>query len=264
MSADSERVGSRAADADTSVGNGASSNGGVPVLEVDDIHTFYGSIEALKGISLTVHEGEIVTLIGSNGAGKSTTLRSISGLNQPKVGSIKFRGREIHGLLGYQVAELGIAHSPEGRHVFPRMTVLENLEMGAFTRNDTQIPEDVERVYELFPRLKERAKQKAGTMSGGEQQMLAMGRALMANPKLLLLDEPSLGLAPLVVGQIFELVRSLVDTTGLAVLLVEQNAKSALSIADTGVVLNLGRVVATDDATTLSADEQLRHAYLGF
>jgi len=239
-------------------------NGATPVLEVDEIHTYYGSIEALKGISLTVNEGEIVTLIGSNGAGKSTTLRSISGLNPPKVGTIKFRGREIQGLLGYQVAELGIAQAPEGRHVFPRMTVLENLEMGAFTRNDANVRDDIDRVYELFPRLKEREKQKAGTMSGGEQQMLAIGRALMANPKLLLLDEPSLGLAPRIVAQIFGLLRSLVESDGLTVLLVEQNARSALSIADFGVVLNLGRVVVHDDAGVLAADEKLRHAYLGF
>ena len=262
---DEKRVGSRAAGAETDTApatNGASGNGAVPVLEVDDIHTFYGSIEALKGVSLTVNEGEIVTLIGSNGAGKSTTLRSISGLNQPKIGSIKFRGREIHGLLGYQVAELGIAHSPEGRHVFPRMTVLENLEMGAFTRNDTQIPDDVERVYELFPRLKERAKQKAGTMSGGEQQMLAMGRALMANPKLLLLDEPSLGLAPVLVDKIYEIIRE-INQRGVTILLVEQNANYALDVSKRGYVLETGKVALTDDSDKLRHDPAVMKAYLG-
>ena len=232
------------------------------ILEVENIHTYYGSIEALKGISLTVNEGEIVTLIGSNGAGKSTTLRSISGLNPPKVGSIKFRGREIHGLLGYQVAELGIAQSPEGRHVFPRMTVLENLEMGAFTRNDSNIRDDVERVYELFPRLKERAKQKAGTMSGGEQQMLAMGRALMAEPKVLLLDEPSMGLAPILVEQIFEIIKT-INQQGTTVLLVEQNALMALAIANRGYILQTGEIVLSDVASALAKNPAVRSAYLG-
>ena len=237
-------------------------NGATPVLEVEDIHTFYGSIEALKGISLTVNEGEIVTLIGSNGAGKSTTLRSISGLNPPKSGSIKFRGREIHGLLGYQVAELGIAQSPEGRHVFSRMTVLENLEMGAFTRNDSNVPDDIERVYELFPRLKERAKQKAGTMSGGEQQMLAMGRAMMANPKMLLLDEPSLGLAPVVVDRIYETIRE-INAQGVTILLVEQNANYALDVSARGYVLETGKVAISDDSTALRSNEDVQAAYLG-
>jgi branched-chain amino acid transport system ATP-binding protein len=243
-----------------STGNGA--NGATPVLEVEDIHTFYGSIEALKGISLTVNEGEIVTLIGSNGAGKSTTLRSISGLTPPKTGSIKFRGKEIHGLLGYQVAELGIAQSPEGRHVFPRMTVLENLEMGAFTRNDPNINDDIERVYELFPRLKERAKQKAGTMSGGEQQMLAMGRALMANPKLLLLDEPSLGLAPVIVDKIYEIIRE-INQRGVTILLVEQNANYALDVSKRGYVLETGKVALSNDSESLRSDPEVMKAYLG-
>jgi branched-chain amino acid transport system ATP-binding protein len=243
-----------------STGNGA--NGATPVLEVEDIHTYYGAIEALKGISLTVNEGEIVTLIGSNGAGKSTTLRSISGLTPPKTGTIKFRGKEIHGLLGYQVAELGIAQSPEGRHVFPRMTVLENLEMGAFTRNDPNINDDIERVYELFPRLKEREKQKAGTMSGGEQQMLAMGRALMANPKLLLLDEPSLGLAPVIVDKIYEIIRE-INQQGVTILLVEQNANYALDVSSRGYVLETGTVALSDKSSALRTDERVMAAYLG-
>jgi branched-chain amino acid transport system ATP-binding protein len=243
-----------------STGNGA--NGATPVLEVEDIHTYYGAIEALKGISLTVNEGEIVTLIGSNGAGKSTTLRSISGLTPPRTGTIKFRGKEIHGLLGYQVAELGIAQSPEGRHVFPRMTVLENLEMGAFTRNDPNINDDIERVYELFPRLKERAKQKAGTMSGGEQQMLAMGRALMANPKLLLLDEPSLGLAPVIVDKIYEIIRE-INQRGVTILLVEQNANYALDVSKRGYVLETGKVALHNDSESLRNDPEVMKAYLG-
>jgi branched-chain amino acid transport system ATP-binding protein len=247
-------------DANGGGGNGAGK--GTPVLEVDGIHTYYGAIEALKGVSLSVYEGEIVTLIGSNGAGKSTTLRSISGLNPPRIGSIRFRGREIHGLLGYQVAELGIAHSPEGRRVFPRMTVLENLEMGAFTRNDDNIRQDVERVYELFPRLKEREKQKAGTMSGGEQQMLAMGRALMANPKLLLLDEPSLGLAPVIVDKIYEIIRE-INQRGVTILLVEQNANYALDASQRGYVLETGEVALTNDSDSLRNDPEVMKAYLG-
>jgi branched-chain amino acid transport system ATP-binding protein len=237
-------------------------NGSTPVLEVEDIHVFYGSIEALKGISLTVNEGEIVTLIGSNGAGKSTTLRAISGLNQPKTGKIRFRGREIHELLGYQVAELGIAQAPEGRRIFSRMTVLENLEMGAFTRNDKQIREDIDRVYELFPRLREREKQKGGTMSGGEQQMLAIGRALMANPKLLLLDEPSLGLAPVIVDKIYEIIRE-INQRGVTILLVEQNANYALDVSHRGYVLETGTVALTNDSESLRHDEAVQRAYLG-
>jgi branched-chain amino acid transport system ATP-binding protein len=240
-------------------GNG---KGATPVLEVEDIHVFYGSIEALKGISLTVNEGEIVTLIGSNGAGKSTTLRAVSGLNAPKTGKIKFRGREIQELLGYQVAELGIAQAPEGRRIFSRMTVLENLEMGAFTRNDKQIRADVERVYELFPRLREREKQKGGTMSGGEQQMLAIGRALMANPKLLLLDEPSLGLAPVIVDKIYEIIRE-INQRGVTILLVEQNANYALDVSHRGYVLETGTVALTNDSDALRNDEAVQRAYLG-
>jgi branched-chain amino acid transport system ATP-binding protein len=236
--------------------------GAAKILEVDDIHTYYGSIEALKGISLEVYEGEVVTMIGSNGAGKSTTLRSISGLNPPKMGAIRFRGKEIHELPGHQIAELGIAQSPEGRRVFPRMTVLENLEMGAFIRNDTQVKSDIDRVYDLFPRLKEREKQKAGTMSGGEQQMLAIGRALMANPKLLLLDEPSLGLAPVIVDRIYEVVREL-NKRGVTILLVEQNANYALDVSNRGYVLETGKVVLSNDSTSLRTDPEVQKAYLG-
>jgi branched-chain amino acid transport system ATP-binding protein len=248
-------VGSRAATA-----NGG--NGATPVLEVEDIHTYYGSIEALKGISISVREGEIVTLIGANGAGKSTTLRSISGIVPPRTGRIVFQGAEIQGLAGHEVAEIGIAQSPEGRRIFPRMTVLENLEMGAFTRNDSNIRDDIERVYELFPRLKERAKQKAGTMSGGEQQMLAMGRALMANPRLLLLDEPSLGLAPVIVDKIYEIIRE-INSRGVTILLVEQNANYALDVSKRGYVLETGKVVLSNDSESLRNDPEVMKAYLG-
>ncbi len=233
------------------------------VLSVEDIHTYYGSIQALKGISLEVHEGEIVTLIGSNGAGKSTTLRSISGIVPPRLGRITFDGQDITTMPGHKVAELGVAHSPEGRRIFPRMTVLENLEMGAFTRRDTKaIRADVERVYELFPRLKEREKQKGGTMSGGEQQMLAMGRALMAQPKLLLLDEPSLGLAPVIVDKIYEIIRE-INEQGVTILLVEQNANYALDVSSRGYVLETGKVALTDRSDVLRNDDRVKAAYLG-
>jgi branched-chain amino acid transport system ATP-binding protein len=238
-------------------------NGKTPVLQVEGIHTYYGAIEALKGITLEVHEGEIVTLIGSNGAGKTTTLRSISGIVPPRTGRILFRGEEIQGLAGHQVASIGIAHSPEGRRIFPRMTVLENLEMGAFTRKDSKgIREDVERVYSLFPRLRERAKQKGGTMSGGEQQMLAMGRALMAHPKLLLLDEPSLGLAPVIVDKIYEIIRE-INEQGTTILLVEQNANYALDVSARGYVLETGSVALADNSDALRNDERVQAAYLG-
>jgi branched-chain amino acid transport system ATP-binding protein len=234
-----------------------------PILHVDDIHTYYGAIEALKGISIEVFEGEIVTLIGSNGAGKTTTLRSISGIVPPRVGTITFRGRDITGSPGHKVAGMGIAHSPEGRRIFPRMTVLENLEMGAFTRKDVDgIRADIERVYELFPRLQERAKQKAGTMSGGEQQMLAMGRALMAQPSLLLLDEPSLGLAPVIVDKIYEIIRE-INEQGVTILLVEQNANYALDVSSRGYVLETGAVALTDKSASLRTDERVKAAYLG-
>jgi branched-chain amino acid transport system ATP-binding protein len=238
-------------------------NGARPVLEVEDIHVFYGSIEALKGISLTVNEGEIVTLIGSNGAGKSTTLRSISGIVPPRTGHISFQGVEITGLAGHEVAALGIAQSPEGRRIFPRMTVRENLEMGAFTRRDgAGIRDDIERVFTLFPRLRERERQKGGTMSGGEQQMLAMGRAIMAQPKLLLLDEPSLGLAPVIVDKIYEIIRE-INEQGTTILLVEQNANYALDVSSRGYVLETGTVALSDSSDKLRTDERVRAAYLG-
>jgi branched-chain amino acid transport system ATP-binding protein len=241
----------------------AATNGKAPVLQVEDIHTFYGAIEALKGITIEVQEGEIVTLIGSNGAGKTTTLRSISGIVPPRTGKIRFEGREIQGLAGHEVAQIGIAHSPEGRRIFPRMTVLENLEMGAFTRKDNKaIREDVDRVYSLFPRLKEREKQKGGTMSGGEQQMLAMGRALMAHPRLLLLDEPSLGLAPVIVDKIYEIIRE-INEQGTTILLVEQNANYALDVSARGYVLETGSVALSDKSDVLRNDERVQAAYLG-
>jgi branched-chain amino acid transport system ATP-binding protein len=232
------------------------------LLEVEDIHTFYGSIEALKGISLEVQEGEVVTLIGSNGAGKSTTLRSISGLSSPRTGSIRFRGQEISTLPAQEVVRLGISLSPEGRRVFPRMTVRENLELGAYLRRDTNITEDLDRVFSLFPRLHEREKQKAGTMSGGEQQMLAMGRALMANPTLLMLDEPSMGLAPILVDRIYETVAE-INRQGTTILLVEQNANYALDVSARGYVLETGTVALTNDSKALRNDPEVQKAYLG-
>jgi branched-chain amino acid transport system ATP-binding protein len=238
-------------------------NGGTPILELHDVHTYYGSIHALKGISLEVHEGEIVTLLGANGAGKTTTLRSINGLNRPRQGSIRFQGREITQVQAHEIVKRGIAQSPEGRRLFPRMTVTENLEMGAFQRSDRSgIREDMDRVFELFPRLQERRNQKAGTMSGGEQQMCAIGRALMARPKLLLLDEPSLGLAPIFVERIFEIVRT-INEQGTSILLVEQNALMALDNANRGYVMETGRIVLADDAASLKTNEQVRKTYLG-
>jgi branched-chain amino acid transport system ATP-binding protein len=233
------------------------------LLEVDGIHTFYGNIEALKGVSLEVDDGEIVTLIGSNGAGKSTTLRSISGLTPPRTGSIRFDGREISFLAPQDIVGLGISQSPEGRHCFQRMTVRENLELGAYLRRDrAAIAEDLERVFSLFPRLQERDRQKAGTMSGGEQQMLAIGRAMMGRPKLLLLDEPSMGLAPILVERIYETVAEInrQDTT---ILLVEQNANLALEHATRGYVLETGSVTLADDASALRENPQVQAAYLG-
>ena len=233
------------------------------VLKIDAINTFYGAIQALKGVSLEVGEGEIVTLIGSNGAGKTTTLRSISGIAPPATGSIEFLGQDISRVPAHEVAAMGIAHSPEGRRIFPRMTVRENLDMGAFTRVDKQaVADDIERVYELFPRLHERQKQKAGTMSGGEQQMLAMGRALMAQPRLMLLDEPSLGLAPVIVDKIYEIIREINDQ-GVTILLVEQNANYALDVSSRGYVLETGTVVLADSSESLRTDERVQAAYLG-
>ena len=237
-------------------------NGDV-VLRVEGIHTFYGSIEALKGITLEVREGEVVTLIGANGAGKSTTLRSINGLNQPREGTIEFRGKDITRRPPHDIVAMGISQSPEGRRLFPHMSVIENLEMGAFQRNDRrEIREDLDRVYGLFPRLAERKNQKAGTMSGGEQQMCAIGWALVARPQLLMLDEPSLGLAPIFVERIFEIIRQ-INEQGTSILLVEQNALMALDAADRGYVLETGRVALSDDAKNLRENEQVRKAYLG-
>jgi branched-chain amino acid transport system ATP-binding protein len=234
-----------------------------PVLSVEDVHTFYGSIEALKGISLEVHEGEIVTLIGANGAGKSTTLRSINGLNHPRTGKIVFQGTDVTSMPPHQIVKNGISQSPEGRKLFPRMSVTENLEMGAFQRTDrAEMREDMDRVFSLFPRLAERRTQKAGTMSGGEQQMCAIGRALMARPKLLLLDEPSMGLAPIFVEKIFEIVRE-INEQGTPILLVEQNALMALDTADRGYVLETGTIALADDAKKLRENEQVRKTYLG-
>jgi branched-chain amino acid transport system ATP-binding protein len=233
------------------------------ILEVSDIHTYYGSIHALKGISLEVREGEIVTLIGANGAGKSTTLRSINGLNRPRRGSIRFQGKDITSEAPHTIVGMGVAQSPEGRKLFPRMSVLENLEMGAFQRTDkANIREDLDRVYTLFPRLAERRTQKAGTLSGGEQQMVAMGRGLMARPKLLMLDEPSMGLAPIFVEKIFEIVRE-INQQGTPILLVEQNALMALDVAKRGYVMETGHIALTDDAKALARNEQVRKAYLG-
>jgi branched-chain amino acid transport system ATP-binding protein len=234
-----------------------------PILELEDVHTYYGAIHALKGVSLTVNEGEIVTLIGANGAGKSTTLRSINGLNHPRRGRIRFGGRDITNAAPHGIVKSGIAQSPEGRRLFPRMSVLENLEMGAFQRSDrSAFKEDLERVYQLFPRLYERRLQQAGTMSGGEQQMCAMGRALMARPKLLLLDEPSMGLAPIFVERIFEIVRE-INAQGTPILLVEQNALMALDAAHRGYVLETGKIALAGPAKELRENEQVRKAYLG-
>ena len=233
------------------------------ILAVEGVHTYYGAIHALKGVTLEVREGEVVTLIGSNGAGKSTTLRTINGLVHPRQGSIRFQGKDITKTAPHEIVAMGISQSPEGRRLFSRMTVLENLEMGAFQRSDKgEMREDLERVYTLFPRLYERRSQKAGTMSGGEQQMCAMGRALMARPKLLMLDEPSMGLAPIFVERIFEIVVE-INKQGTPILLVEQNALAALAVAKRGYVLETGTVALTDEAAVLRDNEQVRKAYLG-
>jgi branched-chain amino acid transport system ATP-binding protein len=232
------------------------------LLEVADIHTYYGNIEALKGVSLEVEEGEIVTLIGSNGAGKSTTLRSISGLTPPREGSILLAEREIGETPAQDIVRLGVAHAPEGRRVFGRMSVRENLELGAYLRRDSRIESDFDRVFELFPRLKERERQKAGTMSGGEQQMLAIGRAMMADPKLLLLDEPGMGLAPILVERIYESIAQ-INKQGTTILLVEQNANFALEVSNRGYVLETGTVALSDRSDALRQNPDVQRAYLG-
>ena len=234
-----------------------------PMLKIDNIDVYYGAIHALKGISLEVKEGEIVTLIGANGAGKSTTLRTISGLLKPKTGSITFLGQDIAGVRAHEIVKKGISQVPEGRRVFAEMTVMENLDLGAFVRKDKAgIQQDLKHVFELFPRLEERKNQSAGTLSGGEQQMLAMGRALMSRPKLLMLDEPSMGLAPLLIKEIFNIIVD-INKSGTTVLLVEQNANMALSIANRAYVLETGRITLSGSAQELAASEDVRKAYLG-
>ena len=233
------------------------------MLEVKDLHVYYGMIQAIKGISFEVNEGEIVALIGANGAGKTTTLHTITGLLSPKKGSVVFEGKEITKVPAHKIVSLGMAHVPEGRRVFAQLSVYQNLKMGAYTRKDkAEIDEMLETVYKRFPRLKERQNQMAGTLSGGEQQMLAMGRALMSKPKIVLLDEPSMGLSPILVNEIFDIIQSL-NKAGTTVLLVEQNAKKALSIADRAYVLETGRIVQSGDAQVLLNDESIKKAYLG-
>ncbi|HVE64636.1 MAG TPA: ABC transporter ATP-binding protein [Mycobacteriales bacterium] len=233
------------------------------MLEVRDLRVAYGKIEAVKGISFTVEAGQVVTLIGGNGAGKTTTLRTLSGLLKPMAGTITFEGKPINSVPAHEIVELGIAHSPEGRKIFPRMTVLENLELGAFTRSDGPgIKEDIERVFSLFPVLDERKTQSAGTLSGGEQQMLAMGRAMMSRPRLLMLDEPSMGLSPIMMQRIFSTVSTLKEQ-GTTILLVEQNAQAALSLADQGYVIETGKIVLADKGSALLGNEEVRKAYLG-
>jgi branched-chain amino acid transport system ATP-binding protein len=236
------------------------------ILELEDVHTYYGSIQALKGISIEVKDGEIVTLIGANGAGKSTTLRSINGLNNPRRGTIRFQGRDITHASAHHIVASGISQSPEGRRLFSRMSVLENLEMGTFQRADRNdkkaVGQDLDRVYELFPRLAERKSQRAGTLSGGEQQMVAIGRALMSHPKLLMLDEPSMGLAPIFVERIFEIIQE-INSQGTPILLVEQNALMALDVAARGYVLETGKIALADDAKKLRENEDVQRTYLG-
>lgn len=233
------------------------------LLDLHDVHVYYGAIHALKGISLRVHEGEIVTLIGANGAGKSTTLRAISGILPTREGTIRFNGQTLNGLPAHQVTALGIGHVPEGRKIFPRLTVLENLEMGAFTVNDPRkVAERLDFAFSLFPRLRERVRQPGGTLSGGEQQMLAIARALMMSPRLLMLDEPSMGLAPIVVEQVFEVIRAL-NRQGVTILLVEQNANQALQVAHRGYVIQTGSITLEDSAENLRHNEVVKEAYLG-
>lgn len=232
------------------------------MLKVNDINVYYGAIHAIKGVSFQVDDGEVVTLIGANGAGKSTILNTVCGLLRSRTGSIEFLDRNLASVPAHQVVELGMAHVPEGRRIFQQMTVEENLEMGAYTQPRSSVNPNLERVYEQFPRLKERRRQIAGTLSGGEQQMLAMGRGLMSNPKLLMLDEPSMGLAPILVEQIFDIIRRL-HKAGTTILLVEQNARMALSVADRGYVLETGKIVATGSGEELLRDEAVKKAYLG-
>jgi branched-chain amino acid transport system ATP-binding protein len=242
--------------------NGMSPAAGDPMLVVDQVHTYYGQIHALRGISLTVGKGEIVTLIGANGAGKTTTLKTISGMLHPRQGAVRFEGDDISKVPAHRLVERGIGHAPEGRRIFSRLTVLENLQMGAFTRPKANIQPDIDRVFELFPRLQERTGQLGGTLSGGEQQMLAIGRALMSEPRVLLLDEPSLGLSPILVQQVFETIKD-INRQGTTVLLVEQNALQALSIANRGYVLQTGEVALSGPAADLIKNEMVRKAYLG-
>ena len=232
------------------------------ILQVNDLHVYYGSIHAVKGVSFEVNEGEIVTLIGANGAGKSTVLNTVSGLLHPKSGSVVFEGKDLKGVSAHKIVERGMAQVPEGRHVFLQMTVEDNLEMGAYTQPGSTIDAGIADVYERFPRLKERRRQIAGTLSGGEQQMLAMGRALMSRPKLLMLEEPSMGLAPILVEQIFDIVREL-HAAGTTILLVEQNAQAALSVADRAYVLETGRITLSGTGKELMASDAVRKAYLG-
>ncbi len=232
------------------------------MLKVEDLHVYYGSIHAIKGVSFEVNEGEIVTLIGANGAGKSTTLNTVGGLLKPRSGKISFMGKDLHGISADKVVSQGMALCPEGRRVFQHMTVLENLEMGAYTRPASEVDDSLEKVYELFPRLKERYRQVAGTLSGGEQQMLAMGRALMSKPKLMMLDEPSMGLAPILVKQIFSIIEDM-NKQGTTILLVEQNAQMALSVANRAYVLETGRITTSGDAKELAESEEIKKAYLG-
>ena len=239
-----------------------SENVGTPLLKVEDIHVYYGSIHAIKGISFEVNEGEIVTLIGANGAGKSTTLTTVSAQLKPRMGMISFKGESIVGIGANRIVSKGMALCPEGRRVFQQMTVRENLEMGGFSRPKEEIPASLEDVFQRFPRLKEREKQVAGTLSGGEQQMLAMGRALMSKPKLLMLDEPSMGLAPILVEQIFDIIKEL-HAAGTTILLVEQNAQMALSVANRAYVLGTGKITISGDARDVLADDRVRAAYLG-
>jgi branched-chain amino acid transport system ATP-binding protein len=232
------------------------------ILRLTDVHTYYGNIHALKGLTIDVKRGEIVTLIGANGAGKTTTLKTISGLLHPREGTVEFDGRDISKTPAHELVRVGIGHAPEGRRIFSRLTVLENLQMGGFTRPSVELAEDIDRVMAFFPRLRERTGQQGGTLSGGEQQMLAIGRALMSRPRVLLLDEPSLGLAPILVQQIFAIIRDIKET-GTTILLVEQNALQALTIADRGYVLQTGQVVLAGPAADLREDETVRKAYLG-